>query len=72
MPVLASASGRVAVATAPRGYLKFGWPTTTPVRALREVGMDTIDVPTVVREMEQRMLALLDRSHGKRIQDYDT
>jgi 5-methylthioadenosine/S-adenosylhomocysteine deaminase len=40
LPVLASAGGRVAVATAPRGYLKFAWPTTTPVRALREIGID--------------------------------
>jgi 5-methylthioadenosine/S-adenosylhomocysteine deaminase len=40
IPVLAAATGRVAVATAPRGYLKFGWPTTTPVRALREIGID--------------------------------
>ena len=40
LPVLASANGRVAVATAPRGYLKFAWPTTTPVRALREIGID--------------------------------
>ncbi len=40
LPVLASATGRVAVATAPRGYLKFGWPTTTPVRGLREIGID--------------------------------
>jgi 5-methylthioadenosine/S-adenosylhomocysteine deaminase len=40
MPVLASATGRVAVATAPRGYLKFGWPTTTPIRGLREIGID--------------------------------
>ena len=40
LPVLASAKGRVAVASAPRGYLKFGWPTTTPVRALREIGID--------------------------------
>lgn len=39
LPVLAEASGRVAVATAPRGYLKFGWPDTTPVRALREIGV---------------------------------
>ncbi len=189
LPVLAAATGRVAVATAPRGYLKFGWPTTTPVRGLREIGIDvglatdgaasnssldvwesmaltsliqksttgdprwltsrqalhhatlqsaravglgdqvgslapgrradiilvdlrsphtqpvhdlaatlvhsarssdvrttivdgrvlmrdrellTIDVPAVVREMGERMPALLDRSHGKRIQDYDT
>jgi 5-methylthioadenosine/S-adenosylhomocysteine deaminase len=189
MPILASATGRVAVASAPRGYLKFGWPTTTPVRPLREIGIDvglatdgaasnssldvwdamaltaliqksttgdprwltsrqalhhatlqsaravglgesigslapgrradiilvdltgpqtqpvhdlaatlvhsarssdvrttivdgrvlmrdrellTIDVPEVVKEMGERMPALLDRSHGKRIQDYNT
>jgi 5-methylthioadenosine/S-adenosylhomocysteine deaminase len=40
LPVLRDANGRIAVATAPRGYLKFGWPTTTPVRALREIGID--------------------------------
>jgi 5-methylthioadenosine/S-adenosylhomocysteine deaminase len=40
IPVLAGATGHVAVASAPRGYLKFGWPTTTPVRALREAGID--------------------------------
>src|SRR5690349_16760370 len=40
MPVLAEATGHVSVASAPRGYLKFGWPTTTPVRALREIGID--------------------------------
>ncbi|TLS42509.1 amidohydrolase [Streptomyces montanus] len=39
LPVLAGATGRVAVAGAPRGYLKFAWPTTTPVRALRELGI---------------------------------
>ncbi|MEU6377894.1 amidohydrolase [Streptomyces sp. NPDC046909] len=39
LPVLARAAGRVAVASAPRGYLKFAWPTTTPVRALRELGI---------------------------------
>ncbi|MEV5980292.1 amidohydrolase [Streptomyces sp. NPDC052114] len=38
LPVLRRAGGRVAVATAPRGYLKFGW-DTTPVRALREAGV---------------------------------
>ncbi|MEU9334796.1 amidohydrolase [Streptomyces sp. NPDC048290] len=37
--VLRRAGGRVAVATAPRGYLRFAWPTTTPVRALREIGV---------------------------------
>jgi 5-methylthioadenosine/S-adenosylhomocysteine deaminase len=189
LPVLTSATGRVTVATAPRGYLKFAWPTTTPVRALREIGINvglatdgaasnssldvwesmaltaliqksttgdprwltsrqalhhatlqsaralglgetigslapgrradiilvdltgphtqpvhdlaatlvhsarssdvrttivdgrilmrdrqlpTIDVPAVVREMGERMPALLDRSHGRRIQDYDS
>ncbi|MFJ9243326.1 amidohydrolase [Streptomyces sp. NPDC101776] len=39
LPVLERASGRVAVATAPRGYLKFGWPDTTPIRALRAIGI---------------------------------
>jgi 5-methylthioadenosine/S-adenosylhomocysteine deaminase len=39
LPVLAAATGRVAVAAAPRGYLKFAWPTTTPVRALRDIGI---------------------------------
>ncbi|MEV0739912.1 amidohydrolase [Streptomyces sp. NPDC050549] len=39
LPVLERASGRVAVATAPRGYLKFGWPSTTPIRALRAIGI---------------------------------
>ncbi|WP_427923129.1 amidohydrolase [Streptomyces sp. cg40] len=39
LPVLERASGRVAVATAPRGYLKFGWPDTTPIRALRALGI---------------------------------
>ncbi|MFV0136622.1 amidohydrolase [Streptomyces sp. HMX87] len=39
LPVLARAGGRTAVASAPRGYLKFAWPTTTPVRALREIGV---------------------------------
>ena len=39
LSVLEGASGRVAVATAPRGYLKFGWPDTTPIRALRAIGI---------------------------------
>ncbi|MFF0088581.1 amidohydrolase [Streptomyces canus] len=39
LPILASASGLTAVATAPRGYLKFAWPTTTPVRALHDIGI---------------------------------
>ncbi|MEU1148537.1 amidohydrolase [Streptomyces sp. NPDC005863] len=38
LPVLRRAAGRAAVASAPRGYLKFGW-DTTPVRALREAGV---------------------------------
>ncbi|MGY0023231.1 amidohydrolase [Streptomyces sp. YJ-C3] len=37
LPALRSATGRVGVASAPRGYLKFGW-DTTPVRALVEAG----------------------------------
>ena len=40
MPVLAAATRHVAVASAPRGYLKFAWPTTTPIRALRQIGID--------------------------------
>ncbi|MDC0769439.1 amidohydrolase [Streptomyces sp. HD] len=39
LPALRDASGRIAVATAPRGYLRFAWPTTTPVRALRDIGI---------------------------------
>ncbi|MGR4851560.1 amidohydrolase [Streptomyces sp. LARHCF252] len=39
LPVLERAGGRRAVATAPRGYLKFAWPDTTPVRALRDIGV---------------------------------
>lgn len=39
LPVLERASGRIAVATAPRGYLKFAWPDTTPIRALRALGI---------------------------------
>ncbi|NUP19207.1 MAG: amidohydrolase [Streptomyces sp.] len=39
LPALRDASGRIAVATAPRGYLKFAWPTTTPVRALHDIGI---------------------------------
>ncbi|MEV6543185.1 amidohydrolase [Streptomyces sp. NPDC051665] len=39
LPVLERASGRTAVATAPRGYLKFAWPGTTPIRALRAIGI---------------------------------
>ena len=38
LPLLRRATGKVAVATAPRGYLKFAW-DPTPVRALREAGV---------------------------------
>jgi 5-methylthioadenosine/S-adenosylhomocysteine deaminase len=38
LPVLERATGQVAVATAPRGYLKFAW-GPTPVRALRGIGV---------------------------------
>ncbi|MER8221737.1 amidohydrolase [Streptomyces sp. NPDC094143] len=40
LPLLERAAGRTAVASAPRGYLKFAWPGTTPVRALRAIGVD--------------------------------
>ncbi|MFI8168894.1 amidohydrolase [Streptomyces sp. NPDC085931] len=40
LPLLERAGGRTAVACAPRGYLEFAWPDTTPVRALRGVGVD--------------------------------
>ncbi|MDT0389638.1 MULTISPECIES: amidohydrolase [Streptomyces] len=40
LPLLERADGRTAVASAPRGYLKFAWPGTTPVRALRDIGVD--------------------------------
>lgn len=36
--VLGRAAGRIGFATAPKGYLKFGW-DTTPVRALRSLGI---------------------------------
>ncbi|MGW4868689.1 amidohydrolase [Streptomyces chartreusis] len=39
LPLLEAADGSTAVATAPRGYLKFAWPTTTPVRALHGIGI---------------------------------
>ncbi|MFI1764911.1 amidohydrolase [Streptomyces sp. NPDC020800] len=39
LPLLARTGGRTAVATAPRGYLRFAWPGTTPVRALRAIGV---------------------------------
>ena len=39
---------------------------------MRDRVLLTIDVPAVVKTMGARMPALLDRSHGRRIQDYDT
>ena len=39
LPLLARTGGRTAVATAPRTYLRFAWPDTTPVRALRAIGV---------------------------------
>jgi 5-methylthioadenosine/S-adenosylhomocysteine deaminase len=39
LPALQRARDRTAVASAPRGYLKFAWPTTTPVRALHDIGI---------------------------------
>lgn len=38
LPLLARATGRVGVASAPKGYLKFGW-DTTPVRKLHDLGI---------------------------------
>ncbi|MFD7667826.1 amidohydrolase [Streptomyces sp. NPDC059788] len=38
LPVLSSGTGRIGVATAPRGYLKFAW-DPTPVRLLRSIGI---------------------------------
>ena len=31
----------------------------------------TLDVPEIVRELAERLPALVDRSHGRRIQEYD-
>jgi hypothetical protein len=39
---------------------------------MRDRELPTIDVPAVVKEMAERMPALLDRSHGRRIQHYNT
>ncbi|MEJ8656524.1 MULTISPECIES: amidohydrolase [Streptomyces] len=38
LAVLARATGRIGIATAPKGYLKFGW-DTTPIRALSSLGI---------------------------------
>ncbi len=39
---------------------------------MRDRELLTIDVFAVVAELGERLPALVDRSHGKRIQDYDT
>ncbi len=39
---------------------------------MRDRELLTIDVPSVTRELTARLPALTDRSHGGRIQDYDT
>ena len=39
---------------------------------MRDRELLTIDVPEVARELEERLPALVDRSHGRRIQQYDT
>ena len=39
---------------------------------MRDRELLTIDINAVVAEMAERMPALLDRSHGRRIQDYTT
>jgi 5-methylthioadenosine/S-adenosylhomocysteine deaminase len=39
---------------------------------MRDRELLTIDVPAVVAELGERLPALVDRSHRRRIQDYDT
>jgi 5-methylthioadenosine/S-adenosylhomocysteine deaminase len=39
---------------------------------MRDRELLTIDVLEVVRRLEERLPALVDRSHGRRIQEYDT
>jgi 5-methylthioadenosine/S-adenosylhomocysteine deaminase len=39
---------------------------------MREGELLTIDLPSTVRELGERLPALVDRSHGRRIQQYDT
>jgi 5-methylthioadenosine/S-adenosylhomocysteine deaminase len=39
---------------------------------MRDRELLTIDVPAVVAELGERAPALVDRSHGRSIQDYDT
>ncbi|MEU2433398.1 amidohydrolase [Streptomyces sp. NPDC007861] len=38
LPLLQQGGGRIGIATAPKGYLKFGW-DTTPIRALHAIGI---------------------------------
>ncbi|MDX6362594.1 MAG: 5-methylthioadenosine/S-adenosylhomocysteine deaminase, partial [Streptomyces sp.] len=39
---------------------------------MRDRRLLTIDLPSAVRELGERLPALIDRSHGRRIQQYDT
>jgi 5-methylthioadenosine/S-adenosylhomocysteine deaminase len=39
---------------------------------MRDRELLTLDVPAVVRELGERLPALADRGHGRRIQEYDT
>ncbi len=39
---------------------------------MRDRRLLTIDVPEVVRELDERLPALVDRGHGRRIQEYGT
>lgn len=47
-------------------------PHTQPVHDLAAILVLTLDVPGVIRELEDRLPALVDRSHGRRVQEYDT
>jgi 5-methylthioadenosine/S-adenosylhomocysteine deaminase len=47
-------------------------PRTQPVHDLAAILVLTLDVPGVIRELEDRLPALVDRSHGRRVQEYDT
>lgn len=39
---------------------------------MRDRELLTVDVPETVRELAERLPALADRGHGRRIQEYDT
>lgn len=39
---------------------------------MRDRRLLTLDVPEAVRELNERLPALVVRSHGRRIQEYDT